>query len=197
MDGEPIGIRGLFAVDANVAESEEVASRMVENTIDHHLDPALVRFFDQLKEQLVRRGPLPSRGIGRFAAVADDLEITLRIGPEVRINVVEGVAVVFVLRATVKNRVEFERGDAELLQIVEFVDHPLQVTAVATMKNTVLVKAVPDCLFPRVADEVIARPRRHPPSAHVREVHFQRFAGGVVGRIAVAEALRKNLIPNS
>jgi hypothetical protein len=170
---------------------------MVENPIDHHLDPAVVRFSDQLEEQLVRSRPLPSRRIIRFPAVADDLQVTFRVGAKIRINMVERVTIVFVLRTPVKNRIELDRRDPQILQIVELVDHTLQVTAVTPVEDAVLVKAVPDRLFPLVTDEVIGCPRGDPPSTHIREMHFQSLARGVVGGITIAETLGEDLIPYS
>ena len=170
---------------------------MVEDAIDHHLDPAVVRLSDQFEEQLVRSRPLPRGGIIRFTAVADNLEVTLRIRPEIWINVMERIAIVFVLRTPVKDRIELDRRDPQILQIVEFVDHTLQVTAVAPVEDAILVKAVADRLFPLVTDEIIACPRGDTPSTHIREMHFQRLARGVVGRITIAETLGENLIPHS
>ena len=89
LNGEPVGVGRLLAIDPDIAEREEVAPGMVEDAIDHHLDPAVVRLSDQLEEQLVRSRPLPRGGIIRFTAVANNLEVTLRIRPEIRINVME------------------------------------------------------------------------------------------------------------
>ena len=101
------------------------------------------------------------------------------------------------LRTPVKDRIELDRRDSQILQVVEFVDHTLQVTAVTPVEDAVLVKAVADRLFPIVTDEIITRPRGDTPSAHIREVHFQGPARGVVGRITIAETLGENLIPHS
>jgi hypothetical protein len=101
-----------------------------------------------------------------------------------------------VLRAAVENRVELDRGNAEFLEVVEFVDHALQVTAVTAMKDAIFVETVTDGLLPLVADKVVPGPWRHPPPADIGKVHFEGLAGRVVGRIAVAEAFRENLIPD-
>ena len=97
LDGIPFHVRRLFTLHADVAEGEEVAPRVIEDPVDHNLDTPFVGFFDQLEKQFVRGGPFPRGRISGLAAVANDLEIALGIGAEIRIDVVEGVAVVFVL----------------------------------------------------------------------------------------------------
>ena len=97
LDGIPFHVRRLFTLHADVAEGEEVAPRVIEDAVDHDLDTPFVGFFDQLEKQFVRGGPFPRGRISGLAAVANDLEIALGIGTEIRIDVVEGVAVVFVL----------------------------------------------------------------------------------------------------
>jgi len=196
LDGIPFHVRRLLALHADVAEGEEIAPRVIEDTVDHDFDAPLVGFFDQLEKQFVRCGPFPRGRIGGFPAIADNLEITLGVGTEIRIDVVERIAVVFVLRATVEDRVEFDRRDAQLLQVVEFVDHALQVSAVAAVKNAVLVKIFANRFFPVFADIIIPRPWRDAPAIHIGELKLQRVAGRVVGRIAVAKTFGKDLIPD-
>ena len=196
LDGIPFHIGRLLPLHADVTKSEKIAPGMIENTVDHDLDAPLVRFFDQLEKQFVCRGPFPGGRICGFAAAADNLEITLRVGSEIRIDMVERVAVVFVLRAAVEDRIEFDRRDAEVLQVIKLVDDALQISAVAAVKDTILVKVLADGFLPFFADVVVARPWCDPPTVHIGKLEFERIAGRVVGRVAVVEALREDLIPD-
>ena len=63
---------------------------------------------------------------------------------------VKAVAVVFMQGVSVKDRVEVNPVDAELLECVEFVDHALKVAAVASIEQRVL-KVWTDCRLPRGA----------------------------------------------
>ena len=196
LDGIPFHIGRLLPLHADVTKGEKIASGMIEDTVDHDLDAPFVRFFDQFEKQFVCRGPFPGGRISGLAAVADNLEIALGVGSEIRIDMMERVAVVFVLRAAVENRVEFDRRDAELLQVVEFVDHALQISAVAAVKDAILVKVLADGFFPLFADVIVACPWSDPPTVHIGKLELERIARRIVGRVPVAEALGEDLIPD-
>ena len=53
---------------------------------------------------------------GSLVSLAISCEVARRIGAEIRIDVMERVAVVLVQRAGVEHRIEIDRVDAEVLQ---------------------------------------------------------------------------------
>src|SRR3954452_1633252 len=93
---------------------------------------------EQLEKQLVGGGPLPARGGACFRR--HQLEVARRIGAKMWIDVMEGAAVVFVKRAGVKDGIEINGVDSQLGQVVELVDHTLQVATVAAIEDTVFEK---------------------------------------------------------
>ena len=112
------------------------------------------------------------------------------------VDVVERVAVVLVERAGVEDGVEVDRVDAEVVEVVELVDHALQVAAVAPVEDAVLVEVRRRARSPsrrgrtsRSVHGVTAQALRH-----AVDGELERGARRVVRRVAVAEALGEELV---
>ena len=191
----PVAVAGLVLVFHQIPEGEKVAPRVVEHAVEDHAHPALVRFGKHLQEHLVRRRPLPRRGVASDL-LFHDREVALRVGAEVRIDVMVGVPIVLVERTGVKQRIEINRVHPEVGDVVEFVEHALQVAAEAPVEHAVPEKIRPDLQLPRGAFVPVVRPRRNPPPRRRRDWPLERIARGIVGLVAVAETLRENLVPH-
>ena len=192
-DDIPVLIRRILLPFPQVLEGEEVAPRMVENAVDDDLHPAAVRLPHHSQKKPVRRRPLPGGGAARF--LLDQGEITRRVRPEIRVDVVVGIAVVLVHRARVEKRIEIQRVHPEVLQVTEFVEHSLQVAAVTPVKDA-LVKSGPHRLLPGGAPVPVRRPRGDSPVRSRLDRRFQRGPGRIVLRVAVAESFGENLVPD-
>ncbi len=193
-DDVPVFVGRRLALLAQVVEREKVAPGVVEDAVDDDAHPARVRLLDEREEQAVRRRHVPRRRVARLQF--HQRKIALGVGPEVRVDVVEGVAVVLVHRPGVEDGVEIQRVDTQILEVVELVNDALEVAAVAPVEDAVLVELRPHRLFPAVARVPVARPRRDTPAFARHDGRFQTRARGVVRWVAVAEALGEDLVPD-
>ena len=92
------------------------------------------------------------------------------------------VAVVLVQRSRIKQRIEIDGVDAEIAEVIQFVQDALQIAAVTAIQNTVAIKVRPEFLFPFVARVPVAGPRGRPPIRAGADRKFERLASGIVLR---------------
>ena len=79
-------------------------------------------------------------------------------------------------------------------QVIELVEHALQVAAVAAVEHAVLEEVRAQLLLPIGAGVPVARPRRNLPALRHAVGKFERLARRVVGGIAVGKPLGKDLV---
>ena len=159
---------------------------MIEDPVQDHTDPSPVRLADQVREQPVAR--LEVRRIRHTELVFAGLCILRRptgqdLGRVVHYFAKVGVDVAVILRVVLvvggrdEDRIEVDRVDPQLVEVIELVDDALQVSAV-------------------VLARVITRWRTVP----VVDVHDLSAVVGVlaghdvVARVAVAEPVREDLV---
>ena len=166
---------------------------MVENAINDHPDAALARLLDHFEEQLVRRGPLPRCGVLGFLGY--DGQIAGRIRTEPWVNVVEAEGVIFVVRTRPEDRIEVNRVDPEVPQIIELVDDSLNIPPVPSVSHRPK-KVVRLGLLPGITRIPVRGPGTDLPRMRDPLLAAQAVAHGIVGTIAIAETFGENLIPN-
>ena len=142
---EPIAVGRPLLLLANIPEGEKLRAHVVEDAVHDDAHPALPRLLHQLEEQQIPRRPLPRGRILRF--LRDQSQIPRRIRTEPRIDVMKTGRVVFVVGTGEKHRVQIQRVDPEILQVVELVDDALQVPAVAPFAHRPI-KILPAGLLP-------------------------------------------------
>ena len=162
---------------------------------------------DQIQEKAVGGGPAPG---GRIAGVlgGPDLPILFRIGPEIVVDMVEHAGIVLMQRSRFEQRIEINRGNAEVLKVIQAVDHPLQVASIAAQAGhcvkirfaglSPVEMLVPvDSLFPGLqlipvagpgADLPICRKKIRPAAFHVAQLR-------VITGIPVPKTFREDLVP--
>ena len=156
------GAGGREAVVA--VERRAVGAHVVEDAVEDHADPALARLLDEL------------------------LELLLVAEPRVDPRVVGGV--VAVVRVRLEDRVEVDRGDAELLQVVELLPDALEVAAEVVAAVRALAARLGRGVVAAVAlREVVPRLLRRGERA-VADRPDRR----VVLRVRVLEAVREDLV---
>ena len=193
---EPIGIRRLLLVLHHVKKRPTARAHVIEDAVENYPDPPRMTLLDQLQRQLVRRRPDPSRRIARILP-GHQLPVTLRIRPEIRIDVMEAHPVIFMRRWGVEDRIKINRVDPQILQVAEFVEDPLQIPAITPALDQIM-KGQPRALLPLLALIPIRRPWMNLPR-QIRRIGKRSLdvvLGRIIGRIPVAETLRKNLIPH-
>lgn len=127
----------------------------------------------------------------------DELPVALRVGAEMRIDVVISRPIVFVRRRRIENWVEVDGFDAQINQIVETVDDALQIAAVAPPLDVEPdVAAV--ALLIGLAFVPAGRPGVDLPGRGVVVGPGPLKAGGgwVVVGVAVAESFGEYLVPD-
>ena len=189
----PVAVGGVFPVAHNVLEGEAADAGMVEDAIQNDPHAAGVDVGDEVQKVAVGGGPDPGGGVFGFAGGGDGAQIAFAVGPEGGVNVMEAGGIVFVERGGLKDGVEVERVDAELLEIGELLAQADQVAAVASMKH-----GGPEAGgvggFPVVAGVPLHAPGCDAP---IGEVLAAEVLGARIGLgAAVAEALGKRLIPD-
>lgn len=137
---------------------------MVEHAIKNDAYAAAVAVGNKLQGKSVGGGPLPSGGVMKHLFF-DKRNVADGVGTQVRIHMVVHKAVVFVVRGRPKNRVEVEGGDAEALQIVEFIDDALQIAPIPAAREVVQ-EALAVGLFPRLLFVPITGPGVDLPSIY-------------------------------
>ena len=105
----------------------------------------------------------------------------------------ERIAVVFVERPGPEHGIEINNIDAERIQIREPVDYALQITSISAVKNR-FIEFVRNLIFPIVAGVPVAGPVGDCPGGRNLTGVFERFAGRIVRRVAVAKTFGENLI---
>ncbi len=147
-------------------------------------------------EQSVGCGPLPGRRIRRILA-SHDLGITSRIRAKVPVHVVVVPGVVLVKRRRVVHRVEVEGGHSEILEVVELVDDTLEVTAVPPQLRREI-EIASRGLGPWFLSVPVVRPRCGLPATRLHVWPGALHVGEcrIVRRIAIAESLHEDLIPD-
>ena len=145
-DVVPVSESALGLIFHEILPCPKRVAGVVPRIVDDHPHVAAVHLADQFQEQLVRRRPLPRGGVDRVLGV-DDRGVAgwIRAKRPVDVPVVAGI--VFVQRRRVVERIEINGVDAEILQVVEFVEHPLQVATEAP-RGGELVKMFPLDLRP-------------------------------------------------
>ena len=131
---------------------------MVEDAIQDDLDAAAFRFAGQGLEG------------GQRAKIGIDHQVIL--------------GVVQVVRGGLEDRVEVDDGDALSLEVIQFIDHSLQVAAVELVAIFVGAKAAARIAQVLVPGQLAHRLGINPVSA----------IGGVIAGVAVAEALGVDLV---
>ncbi len=135
---------------------------MIEHAIDDHTYTAFVRRIEKIQEEQICRCPGPCVPIHRIL-LCDEREVAFRIRTEVRIYVMKAVSIILVHRPRIEDRVEIDDIDAQIRQIIQLIDHPLQIAAVAPMEDTVVIEIRAEFLLPFVARIPVGRPRRDAP----------------------------------
>ena len=190
---EPILVRRGLLVFPQVLEGEKSQPGVVENAVEDDPHAAPVRLGNQIEEKLVGGRPLPCGRILRLGR--DDFQVALRIRTEPRVDMVETERVIFVVRTGPEDGIQINGVDPEVAQVIELVDDALDVAAIAPFPGR-SVKIRSPRLLPSVARIPVRGPGAHPPGLRCPFFSAEAVAHRVVGRIAIAEALGKNLIPD-
>ena len=146
-------------------------------------------FGNQLERQLIGFGPHPGF---RIAGVffGHQSTVAFGVGTEIRINVMVTGAVVFVVRGRIEDRIQINGIDAKILQVIELVDDPLQIAAVAATLHVLPELRFAVGFFVILQLVPITAPGVHTPL--LRRLHRVGTRdvghGRVIRRIAVAEA---------
>ena len=153
--------------------------------------------FDHFQGEFVRRRPHPRRRIIRGFA-GHQLPVAFRVRPEVGINMVIAVPIVLMRRGRIKDGIQVNGVDPQILQVIKFVDDPLQISPVAPPLEE-LMKRNRGTFLIVLSRIPIGRPRMHPPRQIRRVGESPRNVplGRIVRGIPIAEAFGKNLIPDS
>src|SRR5207249_1073639 len=94
----------------------------------------------------------------------------------------------------IKQWIKVNRIDAQISEVIEFINDAFQVSAVAAVEHPILVKVVAEFFFPLIPRIPITGPRRNTPGGPRINRCLEGFARRIVFRITVAESLRENLI---
>ena len=169
---------------------------MVEHAVDDDVDAAFVHFMHELEEQLVGLGPDPRRGIVRDFG-GHQPAVARGVGTKIRVDVVTGAAVVFVMGGRFEHRVQIDCADAEVLKVTELADDTLKVAPVAAP-----LQIEPDIMsvfvFPGLQPVPVGCPRMGTQRGCmiVGPRPFLIGRNRIVRGIAVEKTLRENLVPD-
>ena len=186
VDIRAILIHRILVVDLLSVHPFVERAAVVKHTIQNHADSARMCFLHKLYKQLVARlkilsgshtllifrrfAVVPVARRETFTAILDDPAV-------VRIDIVIILAVIFMVGGGDKQRIEIDRLDAEILQIVQLFTHALKITAVKLSNR-------------KSGRHLI--PVVHPAAA-VADIKIFIILY-IIRRIAVAEAVYKNLV---
>ena len=108
-----------------------------------------------------------------------------------------GIPVVLVQRMGIEQRIKIDGVNPETAEVIQLVEHALQVAAVASIKHAVPIKVGTHLLLPVVARIPVRRPGRDAPGRPRADGRLQGIARRIVLGITVAKAVRKNLVKDS
>ena len=188
-DLEPAGVLAVATLLQHVLEEGVRGAGVVEDAVDHDLEAAVVRLVEEIQEDLVGGRELPRRRVVGLAL--DLLETLLGEHAEVVVDVAEVRRVVLVHRVGLEDRVEVQGVDAELLQVGQRLPQPLEVAAVAAGPHVALA-LVEVFLAGRLAGVRVGLPPVAGPGQQV----LVGVRARVIPRVAVAEALDEDLVPD-
>jgi|GEM_PF-5381154 len=124
--------------------------------------------------------------------------VSLRIGTEVRINMMISCTIIFMKRWCFKNRIKINCTDAKIFEIIQFIDYSLQITSVSSALN-IKPNILSIFLFIWLKPIPIRIPGMNLPrrSMIMRPGTFYIFNCGIIIRITISKTFRKNLVPNN
>ena len=159
---------------------------MVEHAVQDNADPALMGLLHQRAEELIRRlqvlffsNPADIAGCLRVIIfpLVQDLSLVNDQLPEMRIDMVIILGVVFVIGGRHEQRVEIDRLYPQILQVVQLLPHALQVAAVEIAHVHALRPLIPVFDLPDMLPDIGILIIKH-----------------IVGRIAVKKPVRIDLV---
>ena len=183
---KPIRVSAIFAILEHILKRPVASADVIEDAVEDHLEPHRVGLGDEVEEELVGLRPGPRRGIVGLG-FPGFLDVSLESEVVVDVAIVGGV--VLVHRIGFEHRIEIDRIDAQRPHVRQRLDQALHIPAVATLPDVpfALVKVFVAGLFAGL---------RLPPVGLPADEIFVRFVGGIVVRIAIAEALGEDLVPD-
>ena len=110
---------------------------MVEDSINDDAHLPAVGFADEFQEQPVGRTPAPGGRIGGIFG-GEQGGIASGIRSEMTVDVMVSCRAVFVQRRGVKDRIEVQRVDAQILEVIEPVENALEIASVAAELGVVV-----------------------------------------------------------
>ena len=112
---------------------------MVEHTVQYDLHSPPVKFFHQPYEELVAGFQVPAVGrallvLARFGVIGhafgQDLSSVFQYHSVVRVDIIIILDIIFMVRRRYEQRVEVQHLDSELLQIIQLIHDPFQVSPI-------------------------------------------------------------------
>ena len=159
---------------------------MVEHAVKDDSHAAPVKFFYQLDEQLVagfqilniRRSflILRSKPVLRHA-FCQDFSPIFHDHPIMRVYIIIILNIVFVVGRRDKQRIEVQDFHAQILQVIQLIDHSLQIPAIELPHPHLIRIFIPVCYLPAVISYIKILPGLY-----------------IIGLVAIIEPVCKNLI---
>ena len=165
---------------------------VIEHSVQNHLHAAAVCLLHQADKQIITRAQIssvrhPGDVSGSLCIVLGTVRknsfIRLHLFllrdnfPEMRINIVIILRIIFVIGRGNENRVQIDSLNPQLLQIIKFIQHPLQIAAVKILDIHILRHLIPVIYLMHVPVNIIVL-----------------MIQNIIGRISVAEPVHKDLV---
>ena len=180
------GISRLIFIDPLPVHPFVERAAVVKNPVQNYLHPPLVGFLHQTDKDLIAGLQIFLPAHPADVAHRSPVVLVPRIQlsrlftdnfPEMRIHVIVILAVVFMIGGRHKNRIHIDHLNSQILQIIQFVNNPLQVSAVKIPHVHILGRPVPVFHLRHMLADIAVLPCLH-----------------VIGGVSVAETVHVNLI---
>ena len=129
LHGEPAPVRGALLLLEKIPERPEIGPDMRKLRHHQHFHSPAMRLGDEIDEAAVCRGHVPGqRVMGDFPVQKG--RVDRGEGTEMPVDVMEGAGIELVRRPGLEHGQKHDSFHAQVLQIIQALDHPVEVTAV-------------------------------------------------------------------
>ena len=187
----PVDIGALLAagnvlIDSLPVQPPVEGPAVIEHTVHDHANAAPVRLRDEIRKHLIarpeilriRRAVDITRGIPVPVPVRrEQRSFIMHNFADVRVDVPVVLRIILVIRRRHKERIEINHIDPKLLEIVQLVQHALQIPAIEAVHIHILRQAVPILHSLRMQPEIFIFICQH-----------------IIGLVPVAEPVHVNLV---